>query len=77
MSSSLIDVQYNNDKFWKFSSPAVSGEKNNYDTAMEQSFADNFEYVHFHGTEDGAIKYEGQNPGPGFLNNAEVISAQR
>merc|ERR1712183_387641 len=31
---------------------------------------------HFHGTEDGAIKYDGQNPGPGFLKGAEVIAAQ-
>ena len=35
------------------------------------------QYAHFHGTEDGTIKYEGQNPGPAFLNNAEVISAQK
>ena len=34
------------------------------------------QFAHFHGTEDGTIKYEGQNPGPAFLNNAEVISAQ-
>ena len=34
------------------------------------------QYAHFHGTDDGAIKYEGQNPGPAFLNSAEVISAQ-
>ena len=34
------------------------------------------QYAHFHGTEDGAIKYDGQNPGPAFLNNAEVIAAQ-
>ena len=35
-----------------------------------------FQYAHFHGTLDGAIKYEGQNPGPSFLKNAEVIAAQ-
>ena len=34
-------------------------------------------FSHFHGTEDGTIKYEGQNPGPAFLNNIEVISAQK
>ena len=34
------------------------------------------QYAHFHGTEDGSIKYEGQNPGPSFLNSAEVIAAQ-
>ena len=34
------------------------------------------QYAHFHGTEDGAINYYGQNPGPGFLQGAEVISAQ-
>jgi len=59
MSSSLIDVQYNNDQFWKFSVAAASGEKNVFDTAMAQSFAGEFEYVHFHGTEDSVIAYEG------------------
>ena len=34
------------------------------------------QYAHFHGTDDGAIKYDGQNPGPAFLKNAEVIAAQ-
>lgn len=36
----------------------------------------NLQYAHFHGTDDGAIKYDGQNPGPAFLKNAEVIAAQ-
>ena len=36
----------------------------------------NVQYAHFHGTDDGAIKYDGQNPGPMFLKGAEVIAAQ-
>ena len=59
MSSSLIDKQYHDGQFWNFSSPAISGENNNLDTAVTPSFAGNFEYVHFHGTEDGVIKYDG------------------
>ena len=35
-----------------------------------------FQYAHFHGTEDQTIPYEGANPGPPFLNGAEVLSAQ-
>ena len=34
------------------------------------------QYVHFHGTKDRVINYEGQDPGPEFLGGAEVISAQ-
>jgi len=77
MVSSLIGVQYNNDQFWKFSAAAAAGEANNFDTPSVPTFSSTFEYAHFHGTEDGTIKYEGQNPGPAFLNNAEVISAQK
>lgn len=77
MVSSLIGVQYNNDQFWKFSAAAAAGEANNFDTPSVPAFSSTFEYAHFHGTEDGTIKYEGQNPGPAFLNNVEVISAQK
>jgi len=76
MVSSLIGPQYNNDQFWKFSTSAAAGSANNFDTPMNPTFSSDFEYAHFHGTEDGAIAYEGQNPGPVFLNNAEVIAAQ-
>ena len=61
MSSNLLEVEHHDGQFWTFSSPAVSGEGNNFDTAAPQSFAENFEYIHFHGTEDGSIKYEGGN----------------
>merc|ERR1711971_1227917 len=73
MVSSLIGPQYHDDQLWKF---AESGDPNDFSVAMVPTFADDFEYAHFHGTEDGAIKYEGQNPGPGFLKGAEVIAAQ-
>ena len=73
MSSSLIDVQYNNKMFWKFSSPAASGEYNTYDMAMSQSFAGNFEFVHFHGTEDSVINYEGGYSG---VVGTDALSAQ-
>ena len=88
MVSSLIGPQYHDDQFWTF---AQSGDPNNFNVPMVPTFADDFEvsfsehnsrakqwlqYAHFHGTEDGAIKYDGQNPGPAFLSNAEVISAQ-
>jgi len=76
MVSSLIGPQYNNDKFWKFSQSAAAGSANNFDVAVTPAFNSDFEYAHFHGTDDGAIKYEGQNPGPAFLGNAEVIAAQ-
>jgi len=77
MVSSLLGVQYNSDQFWKFSEAAAAGEANNFDTPSVPAFSSTFEYAHFHGTDDGTIKYEGQNPGPAFLNNAEVISAQK
>ena len=35
------------------------------------------QYAHFHGTEDTACPYWGQNPGPDFLAGAEVLPAQR
>jgi len=76
MVSSLIGPQYNNDQFWKFSTSAAAGSANNFDTPMVPTFSSDFEYAHFHGTNDGLIQYEGQNPGPALLNNAEVIAAQ-
>jgi len=76
MVSSLIGPQYHDDQFWKFAESAPAGDPNDFSVAMVPTFADDFEYAHFHGTEDGSIKYEGQNPGPSFLNSAEVIAAQ-
>jgi len=77
MVSSLISPQYHDSAFWKFTTSAAAGEANNYDAAVVPAFDDNFEYAHFHGTEDGAIKYDGQSPGPGFLGGADVIAAQK
>merc|ERR1711936_1054936 len=71
MVSSLIGPQYNNDQFWKFSASAAAGSANDFDTAVVPAFSSTFEYAHFHGTNDGLIQYEGQNPGPALLNNAE------
>merc|ERR1712203_238171 len=56
---------------------AAPGEANVYDTAVVPAFAEDFEYAHFHGTEDGALQYEGQSPGPGGLGGADVIAAQK
>jgi len=76
MVSSLISPQYHDDQFWKFAESADAGEPNDFNVAMVPTFADDFEYAHFHGTEDGTIKYDGQNPGPAFLNGADVLPAQ-
>ena len=91
MVSSLIGPQYHDGQFWKFSVSASQGSPNNFDIPVVPAFAADFEvihrieynfnhtefqYAHFHGTNDGAIKYDGQNPGPGFLSGAEVIGAQ-
>jgi len=76
MVSSLIGPQYHDGQFWKFAESANAGEPNDFSVAMVPTFDDSFEYAHFHGTEDGLIKYEGQNPGPALLNNVEVIAAQ-
>ena len=76
MVSSLISPQYHDGSFWKFEESAAPGEANEHDIAVEPVFDDDFEYAHFHGTEDGALQYEGQSPGPGFLGGADVISAQ-
>jgi len=76
MVSSLIGPQYHDDQFWTFSESAAEGEANDFNQVMVPTFSDSFEYAHFHGTEDGLIKYEGQNPGPALLKNAEVIAAQ-
>ena len=76
MVSSLISPQYHDGSFWKSEESAAPGEANVYDTAVVPVFDEDFEYAHFHGTEDGALQYEGQSPGPGFLGGADVIAAQ-
>ena len=76
MVSSLISPQWREGHFWK--SAIQPGVDNDYSAPAELEFADNFEYAHFHGTEDGAIKYEGASPGPPFLgDNVDVIAAQK
>merc|ERR550539_1008442 len=75
MVSSLIGPQFHDDQFWTFAQSAA-GDTNVFSVSRVPTFADNFEYAHFHGTEDPVIKYDGQKPGPAFLSNAEVISAQ-
>merc|ERR1712212_768318 len=77
MVSSLISPQYHDNQFWASPVSAAPGEANVYDTAVVPVFAQDFEYAHFHGTEDGALQYEGQSPGPGFLGGADVIAAQK
>ena len=84
MESSLIGPQYHDDQFWKFVESAPAGEPNNFSVAMVPTFRmlnillilSYLQYVHFHGTKDMVINYEGQDPGPEFLGGAEVISAQ-
>ena len=76
MVSSLISPQYHDNQFWASPVSAAPGEANVYATAVVPMFDDDFEYAHFHGTEDGALQYEGQAPGPGFLGGADVLPAQ-
>ena len=76
MVSSLIGPQFHDNQFWTFAQSAEAGDTNDFSVPRVPTFADNFEYAHFHGTEDVVINYYGQDPGPAFLNNAEVISAQ-
>jgi len=76
MVSSLIAPQFHQNQFWMFSQAADQGDPNNFDTPRVPEFTPTFEYAHFHGTEDGTIPYEGQNPGPPFLNNVEIYPAQ-
>jgi len=76
MVSSLISPQYHDNAFWKPTVSAAAGEANTHDISVVPEFAAQFEYAHFHGTEDGALKYDGQSPGPSFLGGADVLSAQ-
>jgi len=76
MVSSLIGPQYHDDQFWTFTESAPDHQTNNFDVPVVPTFSEDFEYAHFHGTDDGTIRYDGQNPGPGFLAGAEVYAAQ-
>ena len=92
MVSSLIGPQYHEDQFWTFSQSAEPNKTNDFDVRRRPTFTEEFEvkrrpgrsvtdqtltqYAHFHGTEDAACRYEGQNPGPDFLAGAEVLPAQ-
>ena len=76
MVASLISPQFRDDQFWTFNQSAAPGSVNSFDTARQLSFAPEFEFAHFHGTEDTTINYYGQAPGPAFLGGADVIAAQ-
>ena len=74
MVSSLISVQWHDGVFWNSTDPS----NNDYSVPKELKFSENFEYLHFHGTEDSTIPYEGKFPGPSFLGeNVHVLSAQK
>ena len=45
MVSSMIGPQYNNDKFWKFSTSASDGNANDFDTEMNPTFSNDFEVL--------------------------------
>ena len=45
MVSSMIGPQYNNDKFWKFSTSASDGNANDFDTEMNPTFSADFEVL--------------------------------
>merc|ERR1712165_151264 len=74
MVSSMISVQWRDGSFWK--SPDTLS--NDYTIQTVPEFSDDFEYYHFHGTNDGTIAYEGKCPGPPFLGtNVCVVPAQQ
>merc|ERR1712066_807697 len=63
MVSSMISVQWRDGSFWK----STDTMSNDYTIQTIPEFSDDFEYYHFHGTNDGTIAYEGKCPGPPFL----------
>jgi len=74
MVSSMISVQWRDGSFWK--SPDTLS--NDYTIQTVPVFSDDFEYYHFHGTDDGTIAYEGKCPGPPFLGeDVCVVPAQQ
>ena len=77
--------------FWTFSQASEDHQHNNFDTEIVPEFSDNFEvcelnynhnynamfqYAHFHGTADEVCRYEGQDPGPPFIDHAKLYAAQ-
>merc|ERR1712055_213945 len=74
MVSSMISVQWRDGSFWK----APDTMSNDYTIQTVPEFSDDFEYYHFHGTDDGTIAYEGKCPGPPFLGeDVCVVPAQQ
>jgi len=74
MVSSMISVQWRDGSFWK----STDTMSNDYTIQTIPEFSDDFEYYHFHGTNDGTIAYEGKCPGPPFLGeDVCVIPAQQ
>jgi len=76
IASSLIGPQYHDGQFWKFAESAAAGQPNDFNVAMVPKFADDFEYAHFHGTEDSVISYYGLFARPSVLAGVQIISAQ-
>jgi poly(3-hydroxybutyrate) depolymerase len=74
IASSLISVQHHDNQFWK----SESGNATDHSMPVRPQFDDNFQFLHFHGTDDGTIAYWGKSPGPSFLGaNVDVLPAQR
>ena len=45
---------------------------------VRPQFDEKFQFLHFHGSDDGTIAYGGKSPGPSFLGaNVDVLPAQR
>ena len=74
IASSLISVQHHDNQFWK----SESGSATDHSMPVQPQFDEKFQFLHFHGTDDGTIAYRGKSPGPSFLGaNVDVLSAQR
>jgi len=74
IASSLISVQHHENQFWK----SESGSATDHSMPVQPQFDDDFQFLHFHGTDDGTIAYWGKSPGPSFLGaNVDVLPAQR
>merc|ERR1711936_335944 len=74
IASSLISVQHHDNQFWK----SESGSATDHSMPVQPQFDDDFQFLHFHGTDDGTIAYWRKSPGPSFLGaNVDVLSTQR
>merc|ERR550517_2063604 len=74
IASSLISVQHHENQFWK----SESGSATDHSMPVKPQFDDKFQFLHFHGTDDGTIAYWGKSPGLSFLGaNVDVLPAQR